>query len=391
MQINLSNTTESLELETLVAGSIHYKVGYTDITSSGVSTPAVTRGIVTTVTTTTIVAAPAASTTRKIQYLNVYNNDVTNTIIIKDDVSSVENISLKVVLQNGECLRIVNDIVNVLDASGRVKQQSAEQATASGQNYLFYKIGTVPKAAGTLYATFKDSGFPGAWLIGTPGLNGTNIDGSLAANAGLIGFANPSSGAMYLRNANISATVQCGIKIWDLLWYNSGLTLPAGTQLISQPVLPARDLNGTTNGEQVGVALYVSTTLTNAVAISLTTISYTNSAGVSGRTATISSVSVTPIVGQIFIFQLQTGDTGVRSIQNFNTGTAYTSPGAISLFCFRAIDSISALAINSGANGAASNIAKDIRLYNGTALAVIQLASTTTATSFDGSIQLINK
>ena len=117
MQINLSNTTHTLELTTTVAGNIHYQVGYTDITTASVTNPTDNVGIITTATTTTILSAPASSTTRRVQYLNVYNNGVTNVITLKKDISSVDNILIKVTLQSGETLRIVNDKVETLDPS----------------------------------------------------------------------------------------------------------------------------------------------------------------------------------------------------------------------------------------------------------------------------------
>ena len=91
MQINLSNTTHTLELTTTVAGSIHYQIGYTDITTASVTNPTDNVGIITTATTTTILSAPASSTTRRVQYLNVYNDGVTNVITLKKDISSVDN------------------------------------------------------------------------------------------------------------------------------------------------------------------------------------------------------------------------------------------------------------------------------------------------------------
>ena len=124
MQINLSITTHVLELTTLVAGNIHYQVGYTDITSSTVTNPTDSFGIISTATTTVIVSAPAASTTRKIQYVNVFNNGASNTIVLKKDISGTEYNRLQVTLQQGETLRVVNDKVEVLDISGRVKTQN---------------------------------------------------------------------------------------------------------------------------------------------------------------------------------------------------------------------------------------------------------------------------
>jgi hypothetical protein len=391
MQLHLANTTHTLELSTSVAGSVHYQCGYTDIAAAAIGNPATNEGIITTAATTAIIAAPAAATTRKVQYINVYNNGATNTIKLIKDISATEYTLLQVVLQNGETLRIINDVVTVLDASGRLKQQNLEQSNLTGLPVAFLKVGTAPKAAGAYYSFFKDSGTPGAWALATPGLNGVNIDGSSATFAGLFGFQNPGSGAMYLRDANLSASVACGLRIWDLLWYNTGFTITTTTaQAITQPTLPARDINGTTNGEGVYAALYISATLGNA-AVSNTTLQYTNSAGVAGRTATIVSVTAAASIGQMFIFQLQAGDTGIRSTQSLTLGTSYVS-GTVNLFLYRQVASIAALAINSGASASSQQSKNlDLRLYNGTALAVIQLASATTATNVDGEFYLVNK
>lgn len=388
MQIVLGSVNDTLEIETSVAGSIHYDINYVDITAADVSNPVPSTGVITVAGTTQVVLAPSALTSRKVDYVSLYNNGVTNVLTLKKDISTVEFILFNVVLQNRETLRIVNDKVTVLDTSGREKQQNSEQNSIIGSTINLYKIGTAPKAAGVFYATFKDSGMPGAWALGTPGINGANIDNT--AN-GLFTVPNAVTGANYLRDANISATVACGLRLVDLLWSNTGIVVTTLTaQAISQPALPARDVNGTTDGVGVYCAMYFSATSTNA-AIANTTLQYTNSDGTAGRTATITSVNAAATIGQWVIFQLQAGDVGIRSIQSITLGTSYLT-GSISLFCFRVLSSISVLAVNSGASASSQQSKNlDIRLYDGTAMALIQLASAATATTTEGCVYIINK
>jgi hypothetical protein len=64
------------------------------------------------------------------------------------------------------------------------------------------------------------------------------------------------------------------------------------------------------------------------------TVSYTNSAGVSGRTCTITLGAGTPppSAGQCYVGSLQAGDTGVQSIQSVtNTSTSFVG-GSHGLF-----------------------------------------------------------
>ena len=389
MQINLSNTTHTLELTTTVAGSIHYQVGYTDITTSTVTNPTDNVGIITTATTTTILSAPASSTTRRVQYLNVYNDGVTNIITLKKDISSVDNILIKVTLQNGETLRIVNDKVETLDPSGRVKLQNQGDSEIAGDSRVIFKVGTAPEAAGQYYCFAKDSGAPGAWLPGTPGLNGRNTNGTLSADDGCITAGTPSSGANYIRDISISASVAGTFILADVLWVNSGLVVTTTTaQAITQPTLPARDNLGTTNGYGIGAGLLVTTATTNAAVINNITLQYTNSDGVAGRTATISSFPATAVIGTFVPFQLAAGDVGVRSIQSITLGTSLTA-GAVSLICFNFLATSPVPLVNVGSLAFQRRL--DLKLNNEHCLLPFWLASATTATNLTGTVYFVNK
>ena len=388
MQINLSNTTHVLELTTSVAGSVHYQVGYTDITSSTVTNPTDSFGIITTAATTVIVSAPAASTTRKIQYVNVFNNGASNTVVLKKDISGTEYNILQVNLQQGETLRVVNDKVEVLDVSGRLKTQNTGLSEITGSSRALFKVGTAIEAAGQYYCFAKDTGAPGAWSPGTPGINGRNTNGTTAADLGCITVGNPTSGAWYIRDFNIAASQVGQFILADVLWVNTGLVVTTTTaQPITQPTLPLRDNSGSSNGHGIGAGLLVTTATTNAAVINNITLQYTNSDGVAGRTGTM-SYPATAVVGTFVPFQLAAGDVGVRSIQSITLGTTLTA-GAISLIAFNFLGTCPVTIANVGSIAFEKQL--DLRIENGHCLLPFWLASATTATNLTGTVYFVNK
>lgn len=390
MQINLSNTTHILELETSSTAAIHYNVGYVDITSSAVSNPDTNQGIISSIGTTTILAAPTASTTRKVQYLYVYNAGTANNIIkLKKDVGGTEYIMFGTTLQSGESLRIVNDQVLVFDAGGRIKTQNTGDSEITGDSRSILKIGSAHEAAGIFYSHSKDSGFPGAWAVGTPGVNGRNTDGTQAADAGSINVGTPGSGAWYLRDMNIAGTQAGQFNLYDVLWVNTGLTVTTTTaQTITQPTLPARDNNGSTNGLGIYAGILVTAATTNGSAITNITLNYTNSDGTPSRTAKISSFPATAVIGTFVHFQLQAGDKGIRSIQSVTLGTSLVT-GSISIICFNPMASASVPLANSGSLAYPKKL--DLRLYNGHCLLPFWLAASTTAVTISGNVFFVNK
>jgi hypothetical protein len=62
--VNLTGTTQTLELVTAAATALHYEVSWTDIDKTGATaiTPGSAQGIISAIATTTIVAAPASAT-----------------------------------------------------------------------------------------------------------------------------------------------------------------------------------------------------------------------------------------------------------------------------------------------------------------------------------------
>ena len=184
----------------------------------------------------------------------------------------------------------------------------------SGIALNYHKIGTASEAIGVRYSWQKDSGFPGAYSLGSPGVNG---------------------------------------------WW-----------------VPAILVTGAT---------------TNVGAITNTTLSYTDSDGNAGNTATIASFPATAVVGTLVPFQLAAGDRGVRSIESITLGTSYAG-GSISLVLLRKLASIPNPVANVG--GIMNKLVNEptgTKIFNGTALFLSYMSSATTATTLSGTIQVVGR
>ncbi len=241
----------------------------------------------------------------------------------------------------------------------------------------------VPHAAG-LIAT----GFPPAFTPGTPGLSGATVDGTTNTLGGTFPFINGGTGiSSYLAKVAlcIGATTT-GIAFFDLIWYNSGISVTTTTaQTINSVTLPARDSNGATSGAGVYAWIYVSsaTTATNTTA----TISYTNSSGTSGKTGTITlgGIPGTATAGTFIPFSLASGDVGIQSIQSITLGTSLTA-GTINLMLIRDICFCSFIGPSTGFTYDWASIGFP-NLYNGTALSFYAIPTSTTVGQINGSLR----
>jgi hypothetical protein len=198
----------------------------------------------------------------------------------------------------------------------------------------FLKVGTTMEAAGVYHSLLYANGRPGPGVAPTPGIAGA----ALTTYGGQIPFQNPGpTESTKLARFSGASTGLGTLEIWDRLWHNSGIIINQTTpQTINSVPWPARDRSGSTLGEAVQVGIEVSAATGNGSVITNTTMSYTNDAGVSGRTAIIPSFPATAVVGTFVPFTLQAGDTGVRSIQTLTPGTSYVS-GTYHLVAYRTL------------------------------------------------------
>ena len=392
----LSSTSDIVRLTTGTATStIECHASWVD-NASGTITPGRTNTRITTATTTTIVASPGSSTQRNLKGLYITNNSSGTTCSIAvehyDGTNAVELMQFN--LLPGENMTFNEDGGwRHRDASG-AEYPAQGLGAYNGRSIGFMKTGTAADTAGYWYCTSKDGGFPGAWAPGTPGINGRVTDGTTSTDNGCVPIQNPSIGANYITEVIMGSSVNHYHLFFDVLWVNSGIVVTTTTaQSITTPTLPARDINGSTDGEGLMIGLLTTTANTNAAAIANTTISYTNSEGTSGRTATLSAIAgsqipVSPVVGTIVWFNLAAGDKGVRSIQSITLGTSLVA-GAVSLLIARDVTSIGSQIVNVPAQKILG--APGAKIYNGTCLLHCVLASATTATFFNGEITVMEK
>lgn len=394
--ILLTSTSDLIQLVTsAAANSIDVHASYVDINGT-VITPGRKNTKITTATTTSIVSSPGASTVRNLKGLYITNNSTgTNcnvAVLHYDGTITVELIEF--VLLPGENLGYREDGSWVHRDSVGAEYPPSGLGNYNGKMVPFMKTTTAAKAAGTWYCSSKDVGYPGAWAPGTPGINGRITDGTQSADYGCIPITNPSAGSNYLTALDMQASVNHTHDFFDCLWVNSGIAVTTTTaQAITTPTLPARDVNGTTNGEGCSIALLFVAAATNGASISGTTVSYTNSKGVSGRTATLttatgSAIPATPVIGTMIWFSLAAGDTGVRSIQSITLGTSLVT-GTVSLMITRDVCTIGTTVVNVAA---AKNMGTPgIKLFSGTCLLHNIMASGTTATFMSGSLTVMEK
>jgi len=394
--LNLASTSDILRLITSAATStIEVHASWVDLNGTTV-TPSRLNTRITTATTTTIVPSPGASTVRNVSGLYITNNSAgTNCTVAVEHYDGTNAVELmQFVLLPGE-----NMTFNADGTWRHRDSQGAEYPPSGLGNYNgklvpFMKTSTAAKAAGNWYCTSKDVGYPGAWAPGTPGVNGRVTDGTQSADYGCIPITNAASGSNYLTALDMQASVNHTHDFFDCLWVNSGIVVTTTTaQAITTPTLPARDINGTTNGEGCWIALLFVAAATNASAISNTTVSYTNSKGVAGRTATLttaagSAIPATPVIGTMIWFALQAGDTGVKSIESITLGTSLVT-GTVSLMITRDICTIGTTVVNVAA--AKTIGSPGIKLFNGTCLLHNIMASATTATFMSGSLAVMEK
>lgn len=245
----------------------------------------------------------------------------------------------------------------------------------------FLKVGSTMEATGVRYSLFYTSGTPGAAVAPSPGIAGA----ALTTYSGPIPYTNPVSGNSYVARFSATPSVTGTLILYDRLWHNSGVAVTTTTaQTVNSATWPARDRNGATDGDNIMVGIEVSTATTNAGAVTNTTMSYTNSAGTSGRTATISSFPATAVAGTFVPFQLQAGDVGIRSIQSVTLGTSYGA-GAIHLVAYRQLTrlgfSVANIEQSVGAIGSGF-----VRLYDNTVPALAWIPTATTALTVSGQL-----
>lgn len=229
------------------------------------------------------------------------------------------------------------------------------------------------------YGWWTVTGYPPAQSNNSSGVSGVALTN--ASVTGGFPLQDPPSGNMYLAGLRSQQNSSNPRIMWiaDRLWHNSGLSPTVTTaQTVNSVAWPARDANGSTNGEGVYIAVEIATSV--GAGTPTLTMSYTNSAGTAGRTATSIIATVASSPGQCYyVLGLQAGDTGVRSVQTFTLSATWAS-GAINLVALRPI-------VLMGYGWDRNNFEDAVtlgmpRLYNGTCLQAFMMWSGATSSAF---------
>lgn len=251
----------------------------------------------------------------------------------------------------------------------------------SSNSYPVFAVGTAPEAVGQFYSFTKDSGNPGAWAPGTPGLSGRVTNGTLAADNGCIKIPDAVTGSNYLTDWRVDgANVASAIGLYDIQWVNSGIVATTITaQAINSVAFPAAD-----GPRLIGLLCILATT--NAAAIANMQVSYTNQDGVAGRIATMAAFPATAVIGTVAWFQLAAGDTNILSIQTITLGTSLVALNSVVLIVAQKI-AVSPVLV-AGQPGIPQSLKRKLR--NGVCLVAMNMAAVTTAVTFHGTATVEN-
>lgn len=201
------------------------------------------------------------------------------------------------------------------------------------QEFSFAKILTTGSTADNPTLTWLWSGRPNDGAIGLS-LSGTSRSNS---SSGAIPFTNPSSGQnTYLSRFDHASSDFSGKSVFiiDLLWITSAVSQVTTTQTINSISLPARDIDGATDGRGVYIAMFHSTGYASSNSYTAT-ITYTNSSGTGSKTGTVSRTGGAS--NRWVPFGLASGDEGVRSVQDFTFSAVPGTSGVTVLIAYRPI------------------------------------------------------
>lgn len=189
-------------------------------------------------------------------------------------------------------------------------------ASLPGQILTFSK-GSVTTVQSSLTTLFNVTGTPpaGSLSIG----NTTTGDVPTSATTGAFSFTNPTAGIFSrITRASVTMANAGGVFLYDRLWH-AGSFSPAAAGAVAGWTGTTALTRPDANGNNTECWIEINTVF--AATATIITLTYTNPAGTTGRTATV-SVPASAATRRMFPFELQSGDFGVKSIQTISNGTA---------------------------------------------------------------------
>ena len=198
---------------------------------------------------------------------------------------------------------------------------------------------------------------------------------------------NPTAPALsYLAQIKATFATAGTLHIYDKVWScsaMSGIVATAQT-VVSFPTLTRPDANG--DGLEIWIECYTATGST----ASNVTVQYTNSAGVSGRN-TVSTAHITSMpANRMYQVPLQSGDTGVKSIQSVTLSVSTGTAGSFGVSLMRRLSSMSAVVPNVGQTMDFTQLGLP-QIYDNAALTFVNQGTTTSSGIIMGAFNVIQK
>lgn len=238
------------------------------------------------------------------------------------------------------------------------------------------KAAFAPQVASSWHSLWTVAGIPGAGSNSADGAAGAV---PLDSTAGAFPFTNSNN--TYLCRFAVYSNQIGVILLYDRLWHNSGLSATLTTsQTVNSVALTRPDANG------ADAEAWWQCYGTMGAGTPTITITYTDQDGNASNTGTLQQFVTTAATNRTFPFGLAAGDTGVRSIQNYQNSATMTS-GTFGLIIRRYVTSLSYPVAN--ASGYLDPIGGGLpRVYDDACLELIWFANSTASVTIGGQLAL---
>ena len=206
-----------------------------------------------------------------------------------------------------------------------ITTQDGLLSALGGAQRLYWNKASVTSTAGRPTSLWTAAGQPGSGST-TLGQAATGVVPD-DTSTGAMPFTNPGTGNSYAGMVSGISAASGLIVLYDVLWiWGSGgsgwsVTTTTAQSTTSPAALTRPDSTG------ANTECWMEVLATMGAGAATPTLSYTNSGGTASRATSgmTPSYSASAATGSCFFFNLQAGDTGVRSIQSLTTSVSMTS------------------------------------------------------------------
>lgn len=340
--MTISDVNKSLEILTTTTDAINWSISYDIVGASSVGLVG-NDGAISTATNTTILPNPTTGNANEVKSLIIENASANKvTIAIRSNTSGVRIKIFEAVLSAGENIRYtVKNGFSVITNDGSLKMFNTSTTfenfiTANKQKIRMLKTAARTTTAATSFSMFDIAGNPGAGVLAGTSTTAGVVPTSSTAGCPLINAFSATKGN--IGAIQFSNTVASRLTLYDLLFKAGAYGFATGTTTLSAQPRYASRIPSNSNYNDTEIWIEVTTAFVTGTAWQVQ-VTYTNQYGISGRTSIISSAQAAAALtlGKMFQLALQSGDTGVQSINSVivtNGGTAMTA-GAFNVLVLR--------------------------------------------------------